>query len=168
MIKAVFFRVCNAKKAAYFCSFKEMPMDPIGTILLVDNDPHQNNAMRCEFSWRDYTVLTATSFGEARAMLTKNEPDLILMEAELPDGDGFDFYKEIRSRTSASIVFITVKSDDRDLVRGLKLGVDEYIKKPFNKEVMAARVDAVMKWRKKLGSRIHTVYALVGIGANAS
>ncbi|MCL2225613.1 MAG: response regulator transcription factor [Defluviitaleaceae bacterium] len=135
-----------------------------GTILLVDNDPYQNNAIRCEFSWREYSVLTATSFGEARAMLKKSDPDIILMEAVLPDGDGFDFYKEIRGRTSASIVFLTAKSDDTDMIKGLKLGADEYIKKPFDKEVMAARVDAVMRWRKKLGSRIHSAYEPTGSG----
>ena len=133
-------------------------MDYIGTVMLIDNDPYQNNAMRYEFKLQGYSVLTATSFGEARAMLEDNEPDLILMEADLPDGDGFDFYKEIRGRTSASIIFLTVKSDNKDMVRGLKMGVDEYIMKPFDKDVMLARVEVVMKLRKKLGDEIHSAY----------
>ena len=133
-------------------------MDGIRTIMLIDNDPYQNNAMRCEFSWLGYSMLTATSFGEARAMLEDNEPDLILMEADLPDGDGFDFYKEIRGRTAASIIFLTVKSDDADMIRGLKMGVDEYIKKPFDRKVMVARVENVMKWRRRLGDKIHSAH----------
>ena len=124
-------------------------MDYSGTILLVDNDPYQNNANRCEFSLREYSVLTATSYQEARTMLKKTEPDIILMEAVLPDGNGFEFFREIRGATSACIVFLTIKADSKDEVLGLRLGADEYIKKPFNKALVAARVDVVMQWRKR-------------------
>jgi len=141
-------------------------VDYIRTIMLIDNDPYQNNALMCEFMMRRYFVLTAASFGAARVMLEDNEPDLILMETDLPDGDGFDFYKEIRGRTSASIIFLTVKSDDMDMARGLTLGVDAYIRKPFNKELTTMWVENIMKCRRKLGDKIHSAYTPVGSKAN--
>ena len=124
-------------------------MENNGIILLVDNDLYLNNTNQNNFYWRDYTVLTATSYNEARMMLRKTEPDIIIMEAILPDGDGFDFCREIVSETLASIVFLTIKTDSSDMVRGFTLGADEYLKKPIHREVLAARIEVVMRRRKR-------------------
>jgi len=120
-----------------------------GVILLIDSDPILNNANQCALHPRGYTVLTATSFSEARALLAETEPDIILIEAILPDGDGFDFCKEIYGTTTASIVFLTSKSDDKDMVRGLELGADEYIRKPCRVDLIIARVEVVMRRRRR-------------------
>ena len=129
-------------------------MENKGTILLVDDDFYLNNANQNEFYRRGYLVLTATSCNEARAMLKEVEPDIIIMEVVLPDGNGFNFCNEISSRTEASIVFLTIKSDKKDMIRGIKLGCDEYIYKPYCRDVMVARVEAIMRRRvnfRKLG-----------------
>jgi len=99
--------------------------------------------------------MTATSYSEARTILNEAEPDIIIMEVILPDGNGFNFCTEISSRTGASIVFLTVKSDKKDMIRGIKLGCDEYIQKPFCKDVMIARIEAVM--RRRMNFRKETV-----------
>ncbi|MCL2216360.1 MAG: response regulator [Defluviitaleaceae bacterium] len=122
-------------------------MENKGTILLVDNDFYLNNMNQNEFYRRGYAVLTATSYSEARAILNATEPDIIIMEVILPDGNGFNFCNEISGNTEASIVFLTVKSDKKDMIRGIKLGCDEYIQKPFCKDVMIARVEAIMRRR---------------------
>ncbi|MCL2851603.1 MAG: response regulator [Defluviitaleaceae bacterium] len=124
-------------------------MNNNGIILLVDNDLCLNNETQNEFYKRDYTVLTATSYSEARAILKEADPDVIIMEAILPDGDGFDFFKEISGCTTASIVILTSKSDRSDVIRGIKMGCEEYIKKPFRKDVMIARIEALIQWRKR-------------------
>jgi DNA-binding response OmpR family regulator len=122
-------------------------MENKGTILLVDDDFYLNNTNQNEFYRRGYSVLTATSYGEARTILSEAEPDIIIMEVALPDGNGFSFCTEITSRTEASIVFLTAKSDKEDIIEGLKLGCAEYIQKPFSKDVMVARIEAVMRRR---------------------
>ena len=125
-------------------------MENKGTILLVDDDFYLNNTNQNEFYRRGYSVLTATSYSEARTILNESEPDIIIMEVVLPDGNGFNFCNEIISRTEASIVFLTVKSDKKDMIKGIKLGCDEYIQKPFCKNVMIARVEAIMRRRVKI------------------
>lgn len=129
-------------------------MENKGTILLVDDDFYLNNANQNEFYRRGYVVLTATSYSEARTILNKAEPDIIIMEATLPDGSGFSFCHEISCHTGASIVFLTIKSDKKDMIKGIRLGCDEYIQKPFSKEVMIARIEAIMRRRMKIRREI--------------
>jgi DNA-binding response OmpR family regulator len=127
-------------------------MENNGTILLVDNDFYLNNTNQNEFYRRGYVVLTATSYNEARTILNESKPDIIITEIVLPDGNGFSFFSEIS--TEASIVFLTILSDKKDMIKGIKLGCDEYIQKPFCKDVMIARVEAIMRRRmnfKKTG-----------------
>jgi DNA-binding response OmpR family regulator len=120
-------------------------METKGTILLVDDDFYLNNTNQNEFYRRGYAVLTATSCDEARTILNEAKPDIIIMEVVLPDGNGFSFFSEIS--TEASIVFLTILSDKKDMIKGIKLGCDEYIQKPFCKDVMIARVEAIMRRR---------------------
>ena len=126
-------------------------MDNNGTILLIDNDIYLNNIIQMEFYWRNYMVLTAMSYDEARYILKTAEPDIILMEANLPDGDGFGFLAEVYSKTDAGIIIITNLTDNSHMLQGMKMGCDDYIKKPFHREVMIARVEVVMR-RKKSAS----------------
>ena len=125
------------------------PSENNGTILLVDNDLYLNNAIQNEFYRRDYNVIIATSFSGARAILKDIQPDIILMESILPDGDGFDFCRELNGKTTASIVFISSKQDAKDEIEGIKAGCNGYIKKPFRKEIMMVRVEAEMRQRKE-------------------
>jgi len=120
-----------------------------GTILFIDSDPEQNNLNQCIFYPRGFTVLTATTIAHARRVLIEHEPDIIMMEAILPDGDGFEFIKELRSITDASIVFLTYRAGDKDVIEGLNLGASDYIKKPFYSDLLVARVDLAMRNRNK-------------------
>ena len=114
----------------------------------MENDADLNNANRCYFELRRYKVHTATSLTEARSLLGEAQPDIIMMEAVLPDGDGFDFCKEIYGKTQANIIFLTSRTGKIDMVKGMKSGADEYIGKPYCTNVMMARVEAVMRRRK--------------------
>ena len=118
-----------------------------GTILLVDSDPEQNNLNQCIFYPRGFTVLTATTIAHAWRILLEYEPDIILMEAILPDGDGFELIKELKNKTNASIVFLTYRADDKDVIDGLNLGASDYIKKPYHSDLLIARVELAMRNR---------------------
>jgi putative nucleotidyltransferase with HDIG domain len=124
------------------------PITRKGTLLLVDSDLEINNATRSAFEFRHYSVFTAETYTEAKRLLGEIKPDIILSEAVLSDGDGFAFCKEIRNMTSAGIVFLTAKTHDDDMLEGINAGCVDYIKKPFNIDILTARVEAIMRHRR--------------------
>ncbi|MCL2198344.1 MAG: HD domain-containing protein [Defluviitaleaceae bacterium] len=124
------------------------PLAHKGILLLVDNDPETNNTNRSAFEFLHYKVFTAEAYYAAKQLLNDITPDIILTEATLPDGDGFEFCKEIRSVTSAGVVFLTSKVEDDDMLKGINAGCVDYIKKPVNTDVLTARVEAIMRRRK--------------------
>jgi len=121
-----------------------------GTLLLVDSDSETNNSTRSAFEFRHYSVYAAETYAEAKRLLGVIKPDIILSEAVLPDGDGFAFCKEIRNVTSAGVVFLTAKTRDDDMLEGIDAGCVDYIKKPFNIDILTARVEAIMR-RRRIG-----------------
>ena len=129
-------------------------MEASGVVLLVEDDEKTNKANRHALEFRRFTVHTATSFAEAHRLLGKLQPDIIMMEVNLPDGDGFDFCKRIYGVTDANIVFLTSKTGNEDMVRGIQAGGDEYINKPYYKDEMIARVEALMRRRKPLQASV--------------
>ena len=116
-------------------------------ILLIDDDPELNKANRCIFEVYHYTVFTATTLMEAHRLIDEAHPDIIIMEVELPDGNGFVFCKEISGKTEAEILFLTANTEQKDMLRGLKLGA-AYITKPFRSPELIARVEAVARRQK--------------------
>ena len=120
-------------------------MDSKGTVLLVEDNKSLNDANTQALQMRGYTVFCAENLAEAREQLTQTEPDVILLDVMLPDGNGFDFCEEIRNKTKAYILFLTAKTSHEDMVRGLSGGGDNYITKPFHAEEMIVKVDAAVR-----------------------
>ena len=127
-----------------------------GTILLVEDDADLNNANRRALELMRHTVHAALTLAQARAILDMTEPDVILLDVMLPDGDGFTFCREIRERTQAHILFLTAKAEHEDLLNGLAIGGDDYITKPFHVKELLARVEAAMR-RRKIGLPLQTI-----------
>ena len=90
--------------------------------------------------------------------LSKNRPDLIILDASLPDGNGFDLYdKEIKQR-KINTIFLTAKDDEDDIVRGLELGAEDYITKPFSTRELIARINRIiLKENKNLVVKIKDI-----------
>jgi DNA-binding response OmpR family regulator len=122
-------------------------MDNRGTVLLVEDNEALNAANARALKLYGYTVSSALTLAEARLRLGEIEPDVILLDIMLPDGNGFDFCKEIRGKTGAHIIFLTAKSEQSDMVDGLLTGGDDYITKPFHPEELMARLTAAMRRR---------------------
>jgi len=125
-------------------------MERNGIILLIEDDVDLSAANRRALELRRYTVYAALTLDEAKVWLTEVEPDIILLDVMLPDGDGFSFCEEIRGKTQAHILFLTAKAEHVDMVKGLSAGGDDYITKPFHAEELLARVEAVMR-RRRIG-----------------
>lgn len=125
-------------------------MDNKDTVLLVEDNVELNANNARALKMLGYEVYPALTLAEARVWLDRNEPDVILLDVMLPDGDGIGFCAEIRGaplRTAAHILFLTAKTGHADRVRGLADGGDDYITKPFHPEELLARVEAAMRRR---------------------
>ena len=122
-------------------------MSNSGLILLVEDNADLNESNSRVLTRRGYEVQSALTLAEARLKLAEVEPDIILLDVELPDGNGMDFCEEIRDKTAAHILFLTSKIEHENMVLGLKFGGDDYITKPFHLDELLARIDAVMRRR---------------------
>jgi len=122
-------------------------MSNSGLILLVEDNADLNESNSRVLTRRGYEVQSALTLAEARLKLAEVEPDIILLDVELPDGNGIEFCEEIRDKTAAHILFLTSKIEHENMVLGLKFGGDDYITKPFHLDELLARIDAAMRRR---------------------
>jgi two-component system KDP operon response regulator KdpE len=114
-------------------------------ILLVDDDPQLVRLVRTNLESVDYSVLVAMDAGSALELLQAETPDAILLDIMLPGIDGYELCQRIREFASTPIIMLTAKVEDTDKVRGLKLGADDYLTKPFNVQELLARIEAVLR-----------------------
>lgn len=121
-------------------------------VLIVEDDPDQLALADLRVSMAGYKVRVASSVnGLLQALLDEGAPDLLLLDVMLPDGDGFDVLAKIRRHQtlgSLPIVMLTAKSDPGDIGRGLVLGADGYVTKPYTKNILAEVIEKVLRPRE--------------------
>jgi len=117
-------------------------------ILLVEDEENILFAVKRYLENAGYAVFPASTLSEARASL-HDDLDLILLDLNLPDGDGFAFLDLVRENSSIPIICLTVRDSDGDIIRGLDSGADDYITKPFKLPVLKARIETVLRRVKK-------------------
>jgi len=118
-------------------------------ILIVEDDRSLNNGIVLSFKQESYEFTQSFTVREAENYLSKFEFDLIILDVNLPDGNGFDLCKEIRQNSITPIIFLTANDMEIDEVTGLELGGDDYIIKPFSLMVLRARVSALLRRKKQ-------------------
>ena len=116
-------------------------------VLVVDDAPEVVDSVRLGFAvqWREVDVLSAGTGKEALELVEQESPDLVLLDVGLPDIDGFKVLQEIRFFSDVPVVMLTARDDTIDKVRGLELGADDYVTKPFNHLELLARIKAVLR-----------------------
>lgn len=114
------------------------------TLLIVDDEKDIRDMLSSCFRRRGYQILTASGGQEALAMAAR-QPDLILLDVNMPDMDGLEVCRRIREDVSCPILFLTAKVEDGDKIQGFAAGGDEYIVKPFSIEVLLAQVEAHLR-----------------------
>jgi len=115
-------------------------------ILIVEDEPNLRLGLVEAVSAEGWEAIEAPNSAEARLLLPRERPDLILLDVMLPGTNGFDLCKEWRAaRVKTPIVFLTAKGQEIDKVLGLELGADDYITKPFSLRELTARIRAVMR-----------------------
>lgn len=114
-------------------------------VLVVDDEPRMTHFIRLNLEHDGYEVYEATSGEEALEKMRDVMPDLILLDVMMPDLDGFETLQMIREISQVPVIMLTAKGEEEDRVRGLELGADDYITKPFSPREMASRVKAVLR-----------------------
>jgi DNA-binding response OmpR family regulator len=116
-------------------------------ILVVDDEPDVVESVQLGFTlqWRDVDVLGAASGERALDIVEQEHPDIVLLDVGLPDLDGFEVLRRIREFSDTPVVMLTARDDAMDKVKGLELGADDYVTKPFNHLELMARVKAVLR-----------------------
>lgn len=119
-------------------------------ILLVEDDEALHRGIQFTLQQEGFIVSSASNLSEARAELQKQDIHLLLLDIQLPDGNGFDFCTEVRLQWDTPIIFLTASDQEFDIVRGLDLGGDDYITKPFRLREFLSRVHAVLRRRSPI------------------
>jgi DNA-binding response OmpR family regulator len=116
-------------------------------VLVVDDASEVVDSVRMGFAvqWREVDVISAGTGKEALDLVERESPDLVLLDVGLPDIDGFKVLEEIRFFSDVPVVMLTARDDTIDKVRGLELGADDYVTKPFNHLELLARIRAVLR-----------------------
>ena len=115
------------------------------TILVVDDEPQIRRVMRTSLASQGYMVLEARSGEEALETLRSERPDLVLLDINMPGISGLETCKEIRSNSDVPIIILTVRNTEKDKVRALDAGADDYVVKPFGAEELLARIRAALR-----------------------
>jgi len=114
-------------------------------ILVVDDEERIVNLLRVKLKALGYEVLTASDGVGAVEQVQAQEPDLVVLDLLMPRMDGLEALKQIRSFSPVPVIILSAKGSDADKIKGLGLGADDYLQKPFNPDELVARIEAVKR-----------------------
>jgi two-component system KDP operon response regulator KdpE len=115
------------------------------SVLVVDDEERILNFLRSKLKASGYEVFTAKNGLEAVGLVRSEEPDIVLLDIIMPQMDGLETLREIRSFSAVPVIILTAKDADSDKIRGLQLGADDYLSKPFNPDELVARIEAIKR-----------------------
>jgi len=114
-------------------------------ILIVDDEPRMIKFIRLNLELEGYRVIGSSNGLEALNKVRVELPDLVLLDVMMPEMDGFETLENIREVSNVPVIMLTVKAEEEDKVRGLELGADDYVTKPFSPRELSSRIKAVLR-----------------------
>jgi len=114
-------------------------------VLVVDDEPRMTRFIRMNLELEGYRVVEACNGLEALDKVRTDLPDLVILDVMMPELDGFETLEMLREVSNVPVIMLTVRADEDDKVRGLELGADDYVTKPFGARELASRVKAVLR-----------------------
>lgn len=123
------------------------------SILLVDDEERILNFLMSKLRASGYKVIAARDGAEALEQVKGQEPDLMVLDLIMPKLNGFEVLKELRCFSSIPVIVLSARGDDADKIKGLSLGADDYLAKPFNPDELVARIEAVRRRLEPAESR---------------
>ena len=122
-------------------------------VLVVDDEQRILNFLSSKLKVSGYEVLTAGNGVEALEQVQAQEPDLVVLDIMMPKMDGFETLKELRSFSSVPLIILSAKDSNADKIKGLDLGADDYLAKPFSPDELIARIESVRRRLEPAGAR---------------
>jgi two-component system KDP operon response regulator KdpE len=119
--------------------------EPTPLVLVVEDDRQMRRFLRTTLAALDYRLVEAETVAEAISAVTTHNPDVILMDLGLPDGDGIDLTRKIRAWSRVPIIVLSARGREEDKVAALDEGADDYLTKPFGVNELLARIRAAMR-----------------------
>jgi DNA-binding response OmpR family regulator len=116
-----------------------------GVVLLIEDEESIASVVRAYLERDGYRVVWARSGGDGLAELPRHAVRIVVLDIGLPDIDGFEVCRQIRSRSSVPILMLTARDDEIDRVAGLEVGADDYVGKPFSPRELVARIKAILR-----------------------
>ncbi len=114
-------------------------------VLLVDDDPDLLSVTGFALQQAGFLVVGASDGEKALEMFGREEPDLAVLDINLPKLSGFEVARKLRERSSIPVIMLTVRGEEDDVVRALSLGADDYLTKPFSPKILIARIKALLR-----------------------
>lgn len=115
------------------------------TVLVVDDEPHVVEFIAMNLELEGFRVVRAANGYEALEKAAKEMPDLVVLDIMMPDIDGFETLEKLRDISAIPVIFLSAKGEEVDRIRGLDLGADDYITKPFGPRELVSRIRAVLR-----------------------
>jgi len=122
-------------------------------LLMIDDDASLNELLVEYLARFGHKLSTATTAAEGRYLLRRDDPDLLILDVMLPDADGMELCRAIRSESDVPIVMLTARGDVPDRVLGLEYGADDYVPKPFEPRELVARIETLMRRSRETPAR---------------
>lgn len=134
-------------------------------ILFVEDDMSLIQGLKFAIEKTGHEVITADTKEKALKRWRNENVDLVILDVMLPDGNGYDICREIRKESAVPIIFLTARDDEIDITRGLDMGGDDYISKPFKLSVLMSRISAILRRCNNL-NQTHECMQSAGIVIN--
>lgn len=115
------------------------------TALVVDDEWNMRNLLRIYLVKEGYRVIEAPTGREALSLVGRETFDVVLLDVMMPDMDGWEVCRAIREKNSVPVLMLTARSDTKDKIKGLEIGADDYLTKPFEPEELVARVHSLIR-----------------------
>ncbi len=128
-------------------------------ILVIDDDLNLGQAIKLTFARAGAEVYTAIDGRDGLRQFYEHRPDLVILDVRMPDIDGWETCRQIRLLSNVPIIMLTTMDKDKDVLRGFEFGADDFVTKPFSREVLLARARAVMRRVELLNeAEDHSIY----------
>jgi two-component system response regulator VicR len=122
-------------------------MNDLGRVLIIEDNEDVNEAvsLALQIRWPKVNIVSTESGEKGIILVEKKQPNIVILDLGLPDISGFDVLKSIRSISAVPIIILTVRGEEADIIKGLELGADEYIVKPFRQLELTSRINALIR-----------------------
>ncbi|MEB3883098.1 response regulator transcription factor [Lyngbya sp. CCY1209] len=132
-------------------------------ISIIEGNPHLRSLLGWHLQHVGYSVFQSADLHHAREVFFNNQPNLVVLDAELPDGNSLEFCQWLQRQRQALVLMLSARKGEADIVRGLRAGADDYLTKPFGMQEFLARTESLMRRHRTLAPPTHLDYGALKI-----